>query len=60
MECLAVARSLENKFDFLKKIIQCASTVRSHSSVGLERLPAKEEVAGSSPAGCTISYFLGF
>lgn len=28
--------------------------IRSHSSVGLERLPAKEEVAGSSPAGCTI------
>lgn len=26
----------------------------SHSSVGLERLPAKEEAAGSSPAGCTI------
>ncbi len=26
----------------------------SHSSVGLERGPAKVEVAGSSPAGCTI------
>lgn len=27
----------------------------SHSSVGLERDPAKVEVAGSSPAGCTIT-----
>ncbi len=26
----------------------------SRSSVGLERLPAKEEVTGSSPVGCTI------
>lgn len=32
--------------------------IRSHSSVGLERLPAKEEVAGSSPAGCTISFII--
>lgn len=30
----------------------------SHSSVGLERGPAKVEVAGSSPAGCTIKFLL--
>lgn len=39
---------------FLNIYIIDKSNPSSRSSVGLERLPAKEEVTGSSPVDCTI------
>lgn len=46
---------IEKKTCIFPKIIILWAFFCSRSSVGLERLPAKEEVTGSSPVDCTIT-----
>ena len=53
MECLEVRKKNFN-LHFCKNTYNLGIHKCSRSSVGLERLPAKEEVTGSSPVDCTI------
>ena len=53
----ANAKILGETFDIHVFLTTLRLASRSRSSVGLERLPAKEEVTGSSPVGCTRWFF---